>query len=81
MSEPTDEEVERRIDSAGRFGFTVGCVAAVLAFGISMFRAPKPISSLTILTAALMAAINVPLGIAMALLGEKMTRTKGGESS
>lgn len=80
MSEPTEDEVERRIDSAGRFGFTLGCVAAVLAFGISMFRAPKPISGLAILTAALMAAINVPLGIAMALLGEKITRPKGSEN-
>ena len=75
MPEPVDdEEVARRVDAAGRFGFTLGCVAAILAFGISIFRAPKPLSGLAILTAALMAAINIPLGIAMALLGEKMTR-------
>ncbi|HET9425189.1 MAG TPA: hypothetical protein VFO55_07460 [Gemmatimonadaceae bacterium] len=74
MTAPDDGEIERRVNAAGRFGFVLGCVAAVLAFGISMFRAPKPVSGLGILTAALMAAINVPLGIAMALLGEKMTR-------
>ena len=79
MTEPTEEEVERRIGAAGRFGFILGCVAAVLAFGISMFRAPKPVSSLAVLTAGLMAAINIPLGIAMALIGEKMTRHKGTE--
>ena len=71
---PPDEEARRRVDAAGRFGFVLGLVAAVLAFAISMFRAPKPMSGLAILTAALMAAINVPLGIAMALLGEKVTR-------
>jgi hypothetical protein len=76
MSEPADDDVERRVNAAGRFGFVLGCIAAVLAFGISMFRVPKPISALSVLTAALMAAINVPLGIAMALLGEKITRGK-----
>jgi hypothetical protein len=78
-SEP-DEEIERRINAAGRFGFILGCVAAVLAFAISIFRAPKPISGLAVVTAALMAAINVPLGIAMALIGEKATRAKGGDT-
>jgi predicted phage tail protein len=76
MPDPSDEDVERRIDAAGRFGFILGSVAAVLAFGISMFHAPKPISGLAVLTAALMAAINVPLGIAMALVGEKVTRNR-----
>lgn len=79
MTGPSNEEVKRRIDSAGRFGFVLGCVAAVLAFGISIFRAPNPVSGLGVLTAALMAAINIPLGIAMALIGEKVTREEGGE--
>jgi hypothetical protein len=76
----TDEETRRRIDGAGRFGFVLGLVAAILAFAISVFRAPKPMSGLAVLTAALMAAINVPLGIAMALLGEKLTRGKTDDS-
>ena len=80
MTPPTDEETKRRVDVAGRFGFVLGLVAAILAFAISTFRAPKPMSGLAILTAALMAAINVPLGIAMALLGEKLTRGKTDDS-
>ena len=78
MSGDDRDDAARRVDAAGRFGFVLGCVAAVLAFAISMFRAPKPLSGLAVLTAALMAAINVPLGIAMALLGERMTRDKAG---
>ena len=75
MHEPSDEEIEARIHAAGRFGFMLGCVAAVLAFGILLFRAPKPMTPLATVTAALMAAINVPLGIVLGLLGEKLTRT------
>jgi hypothetical protein len=76
VSEPSDDEIEQRVHAAGRFGFVLGCIAAVIAFGISLFRAPKPLSPLTVLTAGLMAAMNVPLGIAMGLLGERMTRKK-----
>jgi hypothetical protein len=37
MSEPADDDVERRVNAAGRFGFVLGCIAAVLAFsGISL---------------------------------------------
>lgn len=80
MTPRSDDDTRRRIDAAGRFGFVLGLVAAVLAFAISVFRAPKPMSGLAVLTAALMAAINVPLGIAMALLGEKLTRGKPDDS-
>jgi hypothetical protein len=81
MTEPGSDDVEYRINAAGRFGFILGCVAAVLAFGIGYFKAPKPMTGLAVLTLALMAAINVPLGIAMALFGEKITRNKGGKES
>ena len=70
------EEIDRRINAAGRFGFLLGCIAALLAFGILMFRVPKPVTWLTVLTAGLMAAINIPLGITMGLLGERFTRNK-----
>ncbi|HEY6220799.1 MAG TPA: hypothetical protein VIV65_12170 [Gemmatimonadaceae bacterium] len=76
MSPLTDDEVEGRKNAAGRFGFVLGCVAAVLAFGVELFIAPKPLMGLSVLTAGLMAALNVPLGIAIALVGEKMTRKK-----
>ena len=48
--------------------------AGVLAFAIELFIAPKPISAMTALTAGLMASLNVPFGIALGLLGERMTR-------
>jgi drug/metabolite transporter (DMT)-like permease len=70
----TEKEIAERKSAAGRFGFILGCIAAVLAFGIELFIAPKPISGVTALTAALMAALNVPFGIALGLLGERMTR-------
>ena len=79
MTESNEPDIEQRTSAAGRFGFILGCVAAVLAFAISLFHAPKPLRPITILTAALMAALNVPLGIAMGLLGERMTRTKKDE--
>jgi hypothetical protein len=74
VSQLDQEEIDRRINAAGRFGFVLGCVAALLAFGILMVRVPKPVGFLTVLTAGLMAAMNIPLGIAMGLIGERMTR-------
>jgi hypothetical protein len=74
MSDLSDEEIDSRKGLAGKFGFVLGCVAAVLAFGIELFIAPKPLSPMTILTAALMAAINIPLGITFGLVGERMSR-------
>ena len=59
MSDLSDEEIESRKALAGKFGFVLGCIAAVFAFGIELFIAPKPLSGLTVLTAGLMAAINV----------------------
>jgi drug/metabolite transporter (DMT)-like permease len=74
MRDLNDTEIDERKSVAGKFGFILGCIAAVLAFGIELFIAPKPISAMTALTAALMAALNVPFGIALGLLGERMTR-------
>lgn len=74
MRDLSDGEIEARKAASGRFGFILGCIAAVLAFGIELFVAPKPLSPMTILTAALMAALNLPLGIALGLLGERMSR-------
>jgi drug/metabolite transporter (DMT)-like permease len=74
MRDLNKEEIEERKSVAGRFGFILGCIAAVLAFAIELFIAPKPLSGISILTAGLMAALNVPLGIALGLLGERFTR-------
>jgi len=61
MRDLTDDEIAARKSASGRFGFILGCIAAVLAFAIELFVAPKPLLAMTILTAALMAALNVPL--------------------
>lgn len=74
MRDLNEQEIDARKNVAGRFGFLLGCVAAILAFAIELFIAPKPFSGLSILTAALMAALNVPLGIALGLLGERFSR-------
>jgi hypothetical protein len=76
MPDFNEDEIEARKGAAGRFGFILGCVATVLAFGIELFVAPKPLLPMTIVTAGLMAALNVPLGIVLGLIGERMTRQK-----
>ena len=76
MRNLTDDEIEGRRSASGRFGFILGCVAALLAFGIELFVAPKPLQPMTILTAALMAALNVPFGIVLGLVGERLTRQR-----
>ena len=81
MRDLNDDEIDARKSAAGRFGFILGCVAAVLAFGIELFVAPKPLQSMTIVTAGLMAALNVPLGIVLGLIGERMTREKSDDDS
>ena len=31
-----DDDIETRKNAAGRFGFALGCVAAILAFGVTL---------------------------------------------
>jgi len=78
MARKSDREyaalIKARQDAAGRFGFGLGVLAAVTALAINLWRAPRPFTWQTIVVATLMAALNVPLGIAFGLLGERMTR-------
>jgi hypothetical protein len=67
-------EIKNRQNAAGRFGFVLGCIAALAAVAINLIRAPRPWTVASIALAVLMAALNVPLGIALGLLGERMTR-------
>jgi len=71
-----DPRIKARIDSAGRFGFILGCIAAVAAVTINLIRAPRPYALIDLLLAVLMAALNVPFGIMLGLLGERLTRPK-----
>ncbi|HWJ15556.1 MAG TPA: hypothetical protein VNS10_17580 [Gemmatimonadaceae bacterium] len=71
-----DPRIKARIEAAGRFGFTLGCIAAVAAVTINLIRAPRPYSFISLLLAVLMAALNIPFGIMLGLLGERLTRPK-----
>ena len=71
-----DPRIKARIEAAGRFGFILGCIAAVAAVTINLMRAPRPYSFISLLLAMLMAALNVPFGIMLGLLGERLTRPR-----
>jgi hypothetical protein len=74
-----DARTKARQDAAGRFGFVLGCVAAVAAVTINLWRAQRPWSWQSIVLAVLMAALNIPLGVGIGLLGERMTRPRDGD--
>ena len=69
-----EQDIKARQNVAGRFGFVLGCVAAVAAIGINMWRAPRPWTFSSVILAVLMAALNIPLGIGLGLLYERLTR-------
>jgi hypothetical protein len=69
-----EKQIKARKSVAGRFGFILGCIAALVAVAINLYRAPRPLTLSSVMLATLMAAMNVPLGIAFGLLGEVMTR-------
>lgn len=73
---PRDREalVKARQNLAGKFGFVLGCIAAVAAAAINLWRAPRPLTLAAVALAILMAALNIPFGIALGLLGERITR-------
>ena len=54
----------------------MGCVAAIVAAGINFARAPRPITPGVALLIVLVAALNIPLGIAVGLLGERFSRRR-----
>jgi hypothetical protein len=73
-SDPLRDDVRSRKQIAGRIGFTMGCIAAAVAAAINFVRAPRPLTLGLGLLIVLVAALNIPLGIAMGLLGEWVTR-------
>src|SRR6476620_3920781 len=74
-----DPEIKARQDAAGRTGFILGLLAAVAAVVINLARTERPYDFLSLLVAVLMAALNVPFGIMLALLAEKWTRPRTGK--
>jgi len=72
--DPGEAELRARKQTAGRVGFAMGCVAAIVAAAINFSRAPRPLSMGVGLLILLVAALNVPLGIAMGLIAEKVWR-------
>jgi Kef-type K+ transport system membrane component KefB len=73
-TDPHSAHIQARKQLAGRVGFAMGCVAAVVAAVINFARAPRPLSPGILLLIVLMAAMNIPFGIALGLLGERVTR-------
>ena len=71
-----DPRIKARVNTAGRLGFVFGCVAAFAAIAINLWRSPGNRDFLAVATAVLMAALNIPLGIALGLWSEKVTRPK-----
>jgi hypothetical protein len=71
---PPSPEAAARKSVAGRAGFALGCVAAVIAATLNLVRAPRPLSAGVILLSVLIAALNIPLGIGLGLLVEKLSR-------
>ena len=71
---PRDPQHEARRQTAGRVGFIMGCIAAIVAAAINFARAPRPVSAGIALLIVLVAALNIPLGIGMGLLGERLSR-------
>lgn len=71
-----DAAIKARQDMAGKFGFVLGCISAVCAIALELYRTPEPYSILTLCTLVLMAALNLPIGIMLGLAGEKLTRPK-----
>ena len=72
--DPASAERHTRKQTAGRVGFAMGCVAAVVAAAINFARAPRPLSFGVTMLIVLVAALNAPLGIAVGLLGERLSR-------
>ena len=72
--DPRAAEIAARKQVAGRIGFTMGCIAAAIAVTINVMRAPRPITWGLVALIVLVAALNIPLGIGMGLLGERLSR-------
>jgi hypothetical protein len=71
-----DAAIKQRQDIAGRTGFIFGVTAAVAAVTIIIVRAEQPFTFLSLTTAVLMAALNMPIGIVLGLFGERVTRPR-----
>jgi hypothetical protein len=73
--QPSPEILQRK-NVAGRVGLLLGCLAAVIAATLNLVRAPRPLSMGVILLSVLIAALNIPLGIGLALLVERLSRAE-----
>ena|SRR5215510_5376242 len=72
-----DPRIKARVNTAGRLGFIFGCIAALAAFvAINLWSSPGNRDFLAVATVVLMAALNIPIGIALGLWSERVTRPK-----
>lgn len=72
-----EAEIKARQNTAGRFGCVLGCATALVALGINLWRAPRPWAWDAVALAVLLACLNIPLGIGLGLLAERITRESG----
>ncbi|HEY4218597.1 MAG TPA: hypothetical protein VGM67_15760 [Gemmatimonadaceae bacterium] len=72
-----ESEIKARQNTAGRFGFVLGSATALVALGINLWRAPRPWSWDAVALAVLLACLNIPLGIGLGLLAERISRDSG----
>jgi len=72
----SSSSTETRQNAAGRAGFVLGCLAAVITSVINLVRAPRPLSLGIVVLSVLIAALNIPLGIGLALLVERLSRSQ-----
>ena len=68
--------IKARQNTAGRFGFILGCIAAIAAAGINLYRVSRPFTFTSVAIALLTAALNLPVGIGLGLMTERITRGK-----
>jgi hypothetical protein len=78
MEPLSPQAIASRQGTAGRAGFALGCLAAVITSVIYLLPAPRPLSLGIVIVILLIAALNIPLGIALALLVERLSRNHPG---
>ena len=69
-----DPEIERRRDRAGRRGLLIGVVVTVGVAALNLLETRDRLTPNAALLIVLVAALNVPLWIALALLFERLSR-------
>jgi hypothetical protein len=71
-----DAQIRYRQQVAGKFGFIIGCAAAIIAVTLNFYWNGLPADFVGLAFYVLIAALNLPIGIGIGLLFEKWSRPK-----